>query len=489
MTLRLVIESSPSPQTVTERLFDGGQLSIGRGDEADWQLADPKMFVSRRHCILSEEGGRVMVTDASSGGLFIDNAANPVGPGNAVPVEPGMRLHLGDFILRVEAARAAPGTEAPKPRATSKGGFFADEPPAPPPEPTAPRPDTLPDPFGLRSDSAPGARHKEMARPPRPLDQADPFGLDLRSAFDDRPEHEPERDTPPAERPAGGGYFDAAPSSAAPVEPTRPEPNTPGPTKKDIFGSWSSGLDEDDEDEEPTPPPISLVPDPPPRAPVEPDLPVPPVSEPVSAKGPVARNVPPMSSEDGDLRDALLRGMGIDPASLPASDDPVAEMEHLGRCMHDMAEGVMLLLRTRAQEKQKVRVAQTIIASADVNPLKFLATPEDALTALIRPRGRGYLPPDEAVPAAFRDLADHQVRTWSALQIALRRMVDKFDPAEIEKEMSDVGMLESLVAGGRKAKLWQIYADRYRDIAQSAEKQFLGDVGGDFRDAYENKGS
>ncbi len=181
--------------------------------------------------------------------------------------------------------------------------------------------------------------------------------------------------------------------------------------------------------------------------------------------------------------------MGLDPASVPASEDPLAEMAHLGRCMHDLVEGVMLLLRTRAQEKQKVRVAQTIIASADVNPLKFLATPEDALAALVRPRGRGYLAPDQAIPAAYRDLADHQVRTWSALQIALRRMVDKFDPAEIEKEMADVGLLESLVAGGRKAKLWQIYEDRYRDIAQSAEKQFLGDVGVDFRDAYENKGS
>ena len=66
-------------------------------------------------------------------------------------------------------------------------------------------------------------------------------------------------------------------------------------------------------------------------------------------------------------------------------------------------------------------------------------------------------------------------------------MVDKFDPSEIAKEMEDVGLLESLVAGGRSAKLWQIYEDRYREIAETAEKQFLGDVGVDFRDAYENR--
>lgn len=199
-------------------------------------------------------------------------------------------------------------------------------------------------------------------------------------------------------------------------------------------------------------------------------------------RAPTAPTIP-----DGDLRDALLRGMGLDPAELP-TNDPAAEMERIGRCMRDMVDGVMLLLRTRAQEKQKVRVAQTIIASSDVNPLKFLATPEDACASLLKPRGRGYLPPEEAIDSAFKDLADHQVRTWSALQTALRRMIDTFDPAEIEKEMQDVGLLESLISGGRSAKLWQLYEERYRDIASSAEKQFLGEVGSDFRDAYENKG-
>ncbi|WP_372835313.1 type VI secretion system-associated FHA domain protein TagH [Puniceibacterium confluentis] len=485
MTLRLVIEAAPGPQTVTEREFDGGQLSIGRGDDADWQLTDPNAFVSRRHCILSEEGGRVMVTDASSGGLFIDNAANPVGPGNSVPLEPGMRLHMGDFTLRIEAARPAPGTEAPRPRPAPRGGFFADEPAGPPPEPPAPRPDSLPDPFGLRSDGSTSERHKEVARPPRPLDQADPFGLDLRRGFDRDPAPAPE-----PERPAGGGgYFSEAPPPSTPPPATPPQnpapPAADTPARKpDIFDTWNTGAEAAPVPAPPrTEPPAPQEAKPPPAAAplTEPATPGPTAAAP-SRPAPTAR-------PGDDLRDALLRGMGLDPASVPRAEDPAAEMAHLGRCMHDLVEGVMLLLRTRAQEKQKVRVAQTIIASADVNPLKFLATPEDALTALIHPRGRGYLAPDAAVPAAFRDLADHQVRTWSALQIALRRMVDKFDPAEIEKEMADVGVLEALAAGGRKAKLWQIYEDRYRDIARSAEQQFLGDVGGDFRDAYENKGS
>ena len=104
---------------------------------------------------------------------------------------------------------------------------------------------------------------------------------------------------------------------------------------------------------------------------------------------------------------------------------------------------------------------------------------------MIKPRGKGYLEPDAAIEGAFRDLADHQLRTWTALQSALRRMIDNFDPDAIEKEMENTGLLEALLAGGKSAKLWQLYEERYQEIAKAAEDRFLGEVGSDFRDAYE----
>ncbi len=476
MSLRFVIESTPAPQVQMERVFTGGQMSIGRSDDADWQIEDPKMFVSRRHCVISEENGQVVVTDASSGGLFVDNAANPVGLGNAVPLEPGMRLHLGDFIIRVETASGtAEAPVAPQAPSMTSGFFPRDSDPVEPIE-TPKRPANLPDPFGIRDDERREARHKEVSRTPRPLDQMDPFGLDLRkgNADDPRPE------TPPAERGSFGKFFNDGPEGSEP-EPEM-EPVAP-PKKPDIFGDWSAPK-----------PAVEPAPETPlEQTPVDPEFSMRQAEHAAAEDARTSASIdqapaPVRSRTDEDLRDALLRGMGLDPAHIH-SEDPIAEMEHLGRCMHGLVEGLMLLLRTRAQEKQKVRVAQTIIASTDVNPLKFLATPEDALSALIKPRGKGYMAPDAAVEGAFRDLIDHQVRTWSALQVALRQMVDKFDPGEIEKEMEDVGLLESLVAGGRSAKLWQIYEDRYRDIAETAEKQFLGEVGIDFRDAYENRRS
>jgi type VI secretion system protein ImpI len=162
-------------------------------------------------------------------------------------------------------------------------------------------------------------------------------------------------------------------------------------------------------------------------------------------------------------------------------------MEALGRRFRAMTEGLVTLLRMRAQEKGAARVAQTVIGAANVNPLKFSVTTDDALGAVVAPKGPGYLDPDAAIAAALSDLMDHHKRSWTGLQSSLRRMVDRFDPALFEAEVEDVGMLKALVAGSRPARLWQLYSDRYREIAKAAEDRFLGEVGADFRSAYEGE--
>ncbi len=420
--LILILEHAPTPQRESRRVYFGGGLSIGRGDDADWQIDDPDMFVSRKHCVISDEGGVPTVTDASRGGLFVDGASQPLGPGNSVALEHDMRLRLGDFVIRVEMEDAGPKTAAPK----SHGGAFSFEfAPAKEPEERRDRPKDLPAPFGLRTDNRPTDREEKPVRPPRPLDDNDPFALDLAPRRADPPR----QDDGPSR--SAGDYFSSA--------------GQPAP--------------------DPTPPPADHAPDPP---------------------APAAPPTPAATADDRALREAFFRGLGLDAARHPA-DDPLAEMEEIGRRFRALTDGLVHLLRTRAQEKQKVRVAQTMIGSANVNPLKFAVGTDDAVQALLSSRGDGYLPPDAAIDEAYRDLADHQVRTWSALQTALRRMIDRFDPQELERELEAAGLLETLLAGGRSAKLWQLYEERYRDIARSAEERFLGEVGSDFRDAYEDK--
>ncbi|MFD2103928.1 type VI secretion system-associated FHA domain protein TagH [Tabrizicola soli] len=203
---------------------------------------------------------------------------------------------------------------------------------------------------------------------------------------------------------------------------------------------------------------------------------------PPAAVPPAAAPAQPDIAADTGLREAFFRGLGLDPST---AQDPAAEMEAMGQRFRLLVEGLMLMLRTRAREKQNARVAQTVISNTEVNPLKFLASTNEAIAALVAAKGPGYLDPETAINGAFRDLADHQVRSWVAIQSALRRMIDRFDPAAVEKDLEDLGMLESLLSGGRNAKLWKAYTDRYKDIARAAEDRFLGEVGADFRDAYE----
>ena len=490
MTLRLVIEHSAHPQRSTEWRHEAGDLSIGRGAECDWQLDDPDQYMSRRHCVISGQDGQFTVTDASRGGLFIDGKDTALGAGAAAILENGTRLRLGDVVIRVElsgAARDAPNRQAaPLPAGFGTDDFFAARPPAPP---APPRPQGLPQPF--ERAPTPFAPPVAEARPAPPQFD-DPFSMDpvaTPAAPDARPPAQAATlndfsfDFGPSPMPAAQ-MNDQSPARAAPAEPWAAEPlqalpplsEPPAPEPASDPARMRERAPAPPAD---PPPSVATLPTPPPLvlAPAASATPEPMATQPQIGQ---ARPGP----NDEQMMAAFFRGLGIE-APAGRNADPLAEMEAFGARFRLLAEGLVQLLRTRAREKSSVRVAQTVIGAADVNPLKFLPGTDEAIAALVAPRGKGYLGPDEAIGAAFRDLSDHQMRTWTALQSALRQMIDRFDPAAFEADIQAVGLVKSLISGSQSARLWQLYTERYRDIAKSAEERFLGDVGADFRDAYE----
>lgn len=419
MSLLLTLEHAAHQQARHEYRHESGELTIGRGKEAIWQIEDPEMLVSRFHCVISGSEGHYQVTDSSRGGLFIDGSEKPLGAGNSVNLEDGMRLRMGDYVLRVhlEQARAAPvsapgRTETAAPTAGGFAGddFFAARTPLPP---VQPRPKSLPDPFDAPRRAA---ADNFQSSPKRGNSAAfdDPFTLDPLPTRVSEPERRVER----------ASSFD------------------------DPFGS-------------------SVVSE---RA------------QPAATAASVSPS--PGARPDSGERDAFIRAMGLDPADFTKVSTQEL-MESAGLRFRLMVEGLAHLLRNRAQEKQNARVAQTIISHSDVNPLKFLANVDDMLAALLRGKSPGYLAPETAISAAYRDLAEHNIRSWNGVQAALRRMIDRFDPRALEAELKEKSAIETLLAGGKRAKLWQLYEERYQAIARSAEDKFLGDVGSDFRDAYE----
>ncbi|MDX8533956.1 type VI secretion system-associated FHA domain protein TagH [Mesorhizobium sp. VK25A] len=481
MSLLLTLEQGPRSQVVRQTRLDEGELVIGRSADAGWQIDDPDMFVSRAHCKIS--GGRdgYYVTDTSSSGLFIDDSDSPLGTGRSARLQSGMRLRLGDYVLHVEVqpsaghtsigqapiANAAPAWSSPQSRTpASIGGddFFSAKVEE---EPQRPRPAGLPDPF---EQPVPGAYDRASSQRSSPAFD-DPFSLDPVA-------------TPASDEGAAAGRSDPFGFGDMPMRSGTPEPvQRPSGFDDFSFGSAATpasgnGADRADRVERPAEKPKAARP-----------WEIPAQAEP--AVSPPRRDPKPSrptspAPSDMALRAAFLRGMGVEEADFPGRD-PIAEMEKFGREYRLMLDGLMQLLRKRAEEKGSARVAQTMVGASEVNPLKFLPTVEDVIVTIIAERSPGFLSGEAAIGDAVKDLAQHHVRAWRGVQAALRRMIDRFDPAVIEEELKSNSAIGNLLAGGRNAKLWELYQKRHRDIAQSAESSFLGEIGADFRDAYEEE--
>lgn len=474
MSLLLTLEQGPRPQGMRQAQLDEGELVIGRSADAGWQIDDPDMFVSRAHCKIS--GGRdgYFITDTSSSGLFIDGSDSPLGTGRSTRLESGMRLRMGDYVLHVEvqpnpnqtsvglpqASQAAPAWSPPQSRAPADIGgddFFSvkvEE------EPHRPRPADLPDPF---EQPVPGTYERASTAGRSPAFD-DPFSLDPVATPASNDAARPDQSDPfePADMPS---HDDAISPAPKPVNFDGDFGFGPARTPASIE---QSGRSLPEQQKAPHPWDLSAQPAEPPAA---------------SRRAPrVAQPAP----ENMTIRAAFLRGMGVEEADFPERD-PSAEMEKFGREYRLMLDGLMQLLRKRSEEKGSARVAQTMVGASEVNPLKFLPTVEDVIVTIISERSPGFLSGEAAISDAVKDLAQHHVRAWRGVQAALRRMIDRFDPSVIEAELKANSAISNLLSGGRNAKLWELYQKRHRDIAQSAESTFLGEIGADFRDAYEEE--
>jgi predicted component of type VI protein secretion system len=85
------------------RMIADGQITLGRDPACDWPLPGADELISRVHCALSVEHGRLVVRDSSTNGVFLE-AGERVPQGEPVAVRPGDSLRLGDYVVLVEWA-------------------------------------------------------------------------------------------------------------------------------------------------------------------------------------------------------------------------------------------------------------------------------------------------------------------------------------------------------------------------------------------------
>jgi len=417
MTLILAIENF-------DRLPDGGPvrfqarargLDIGRDAHLDWTLPDPDRVISSKHCEIRFRDGGYWLTDVSTNGTFLNGSQQRL----AAPtrLKAGDRLTIGRYIIGVTVEGDA----------------------APPPEPS---------PFAPPSS----ASYPQSPRGPAPdiWGGGEAAPPESRAAF---------RPNPPAR--AQADFLDFA-APATPSAPASPLFGAPAPAA-DPWGAPSANAPALE-----LPPVAPVAPTPTPRRPApaaEPAAapefkPAPALAEPAPAISTPAHAAPPFAPT-ADLLQRILAAAGVDSAAV-AGRDPAALADDIGAFLGVTARHLAAMLGSRAETKSLIRSSsRTEIRALENNPLRFQATPAEALAIMLGPPHRSYLGARAALERTFDDLKEHQMLTFGAMQGALDALFDDLAPEKIESSVEPDKGLGALLAS-RKAKLWDVYVERWR---------------------------
>ena len=378
-----------------------------------------------------------------------------------------------------------------------------------------------------------GAVDGPSAEGPRPMnrgeqDDADPFGIGSGAepaAYDPFAEDDPapqrfDTDDPFASPPPtrGGDPFDdnrgdSGPSSGRPIIPDDFDPlgdafgrdHWQGHSAPDHVPAEQQQFSVPNSARPAGPPNDQVIPDdwdlsePPPAA-APPHSP-PRTSRPAPPQGPAHQPPPPQPSQQPltappqvagqpmatDPLQAFLASAGIDPNDLPP-ETRAQTMQLVGTMFRDMVAGLCDILMVRASIKERFQMTErTTLRRSENNPLKFSVDGADALANLLTRQRPGFLPADQAVREALSDIKAHELAVLAGMQVALKALLDRFDPENLEKRIEQTSVWDSILPGNRKAKYWELFREHYREIAREAEDDFHGLFGREFSRAYERQ--
>ncbi len=159
----------------------------------------------------------------------------------------------------------------------------------------------------------------------------------------------------------------------------------------------------------------------------------------------------------------------------------------LGAMLRSSVGGLMEILRARERMKDELRIRGTTFKPAHNNPLKFSANVDDAFHNLLIKRNAAYLAPPEALEDAFRDVRDHQAAVMMAMRLAFEAMLARFDPELLQGEFDRHLKKGSILGVPAKLKYWDLYRERYAEMAKDADASFRALFAEEFAHAYEEQ--
>ncbi|WP_412460926.1 type VI secretion system-associated FHA domain protein TagH [Pseudomonas sp. SC11] len=457
MALCLTITSyhKITPGQCSEITVENGAVSIGRSPNNDWVLPDPERLVSSSHCVVQFREGRYYITDSSTNGIELVQAGVRLRRGNSEPLMDGELIRIGDYEIQARIDSGFSVDESRQPGAQSFEALMANQ---------------------VAASSLPIA----------PASAALLQGASSHDTLPDLFDFLGASSVPPASQP---DHVPAQQHDFRPPAPVAPAPAPPPPAAPGI-GAIPADWNPFDDSPAPAPAPAA-APDIPPMPAFESPLaaePAPPIAPPQTPQPPpstpVAAAPPAPPAADQGLLQAFLRGAGIDHLRFDA-EDAAAQMEAVGRSYRLMVEGLIDVLRARSSLKGEFRMQQTTIAPVQNNPLKFAPNADEALLLLLRQGSQAFMPADQAVRDSFDDLRAHQLAVMAGVEAAIKHLLTRFEPGQLEARLAPAAGLAKLFGGSRQAHLWQQFTQLYGQISREAQDDFQDLFGREFSRAYE----
>jgi len=167
------------------------------------------------------------------------------------------------------------------------------------------------------------------------------------------------------------------------------------------------------------------------------------------------------------------------PAPAPASALP----PELDQIFQIVIDGVMDVLRARAEIKNTFRLPVTIIQRSENNPLKFAPTAEEAMQKIMAPSNTAFLSGTAAFQDAFDDIRCHQMAMLAGVRAGFDSLMAHFNPERFEHEV-DGGKRSAF---GGKGKYWEKYQDNFDGLMKDPDECFRRLFGDEFARAYEEQ--
>lgn len=443
LTIDLINAAPGQTGNPESRTFEDRGLTIGRGADNDWVIDDPSRTLSKNHCLIDYIDDRYVLFDLSANGTFVNDTNAPVGRSNSVVLSDGDRIWIGDCEFAVRLS----GTEAP----AAGYSIDVDDPAAAP--------------FGIDPDRDQPASPRMSNTEHWPADaDADPF-----AGEPGQPGPAAESDHLPTERAAFRPpqvRFEAIPEDwdeqvpAAPDDRARPPPKPPPAEAQTTHA--------------------------PPDVP-EPPSPEPPPAEPPRVEPPRDELTAPPAAAPADLIKIVLEAAGLDPAQLPP-ERAEALARTIGSIFRATAQGLIESLDARTTLKTEFRIERTAIRPRDNNPLKFSATAEEALVAILSPPLPAFAGGAEAIEEAFRDIRNHELATIGGMEAALGHLLQSLAPQAVEAAVAGTTSgLGAVLPAARKARLWDAYVARHRQVSETASESIRDLFGPAFAEGYERR--